>query len=163
VTGSGGADSSVLPLDSDSALSSPPYYFTDQKWISSMKLPRCVTHRMMRMCLDIADSVLSERVPDIHGKGTGPGSCTTEHTTIYSYVLGQVRGSCVFSGGSSKTTYSTSFMAARCITGSPSARFSRSEESCLVNCVERFLDTSLFLVRKYDQGRVDHGRAQTIS
>ncbi|KAJ7275311.1 hypothetical protein B0H12DRAFT_980249, partial [Mycena haematopus] len=33
----------------------------------------------------------------------------------------------------------------RCVTGTPSTRFSRSEESCLSNCVERFLDTSLFV------------------
>ena len=112
-----------------------------------------VCYCILHMCLGVADSALPERVPDTLGKGTGAGSYTTEHTPIYSYVLGQVRGSCVFLGGSSKTTSPTSFMATRCITGSPSTRFSRSEESCLVNCVERFLDTSLLLVRKIDQGR----------
>lgn len=41
----------------------------------------------------------------------------------------------------------------RCITGTPSTRFSRSEESCLVNCVDRFLDTSLFMVKKIEEQR----------
>lgn len=41
----------------------------------------------------------------------------------------------------------------RCITGTPSTRFSRGEETCLVNCVERFLDTSLFIVKKIESQR----------
>jgi len=41
----------------------------------------------------------------------------------------------------------------KCITGTPSTRFSRSEESCLVNCVERFLDTSLFMVKRVESQR----------
>ncbi|KAJ7597239.1 Tim10/DDP family zinc finger-domain-containing protein, partial [Mycena floridula] len=36
----------------------------------------------------------------------------------------------------------------KCITGTPSTRFSRGEESCLLNCVDRFFDTSMFLVKK---------------
>ncbi|KAF8898524.1 hypothetical protein BD779DRAFT_1484395 [Infundibulicybe gibba] len=40
-----------------------------------------------------------------------------------------------------------------CITGTPSTRFSRGEESCLSNCVERFLDTSLFMVKQVEQQR----------
>jgi mitochondrial import inner membrane translocase subunit TIM8 len=47
------------------------------------------------------------------------------------------------------------FFLARCITGTPSTRFSRGEETCLVNCVERFLDTSLFIVKKIESQR--HG------
>ncbi|PVG04595.1 putative TIM8-translocase of the mitochondrial inner membrane [Serendipita vermifera] len=45
----------------------------------------------------------------------------------------------------------------KCMTGSIGGRFSRSEESCLVNCVDRFLDTSLFLMKKIDeqQGRTN--------
>ena len=39
----------------------------------------------------------------------------------------------------------------RCITGTVSGRFSRNEESCLVNCVDRFLDTSLFIVKKIEE------------
>jgi Tim10/DDP family zinc finger len=45
------------------------------------------------------------------------------------------------------------FFGHRCITGTPSTRFSRGEESCLVNCVERFLDTSLFMVKKIESQR----------
>lgn len=41
----------------------------------------------------------------------------------------------------------------RCVTGIPSTRFSRSEESCLANCVNRFLDSSLFLVKKIEEQR----------
>ncbi|KAJ7169610.1 Tim10/DDP family zinc finger-domain-containing protein [Mycena filopes] len=41
----------------------------------------------------------------------------------------------------------------KCVTGTPSTKFSRSEESCLSNCVERFLDTSLFMVRKIEEQR----------
>ncbi|KAJ7071292.1 Tim10/DDP family zinc finger-domain-containing protein [Mycena amicta] len=41
----------------------------------------------------------------------------------------------------------------KCVTGTPSTRFSRSEEACLTNCVERFLDTSLFMVRKIEEQR----------
>ncbi|CCM00887.1 uncharacterized protein FIBRA_02933 [Fibroporia radiculosa] len=41
----------------------------------------------------------------------------------------------------------------KCVTGTPSTRFSRSEESCLANCVDRFLDTSLFMVKKIEEQR----------
>ncbi|KAF7789900.1 hypothetical protein EIP86_000848 [Pleurotus ostreatoroseus] len=41
----------------------------------------------------------------------------------------------------------------KCITSTPSTRFARGEESCLANCVERFLDTSLFMVRKIESQR----------
>jgi len=41
----------------------------------------------------------------------------------------------------------------KCITGTPSTRFSRGEESCLSNCVERFLDSSIFIVKKIEQQR----------
>lgn len=34
----------------------------------------------------------------------------------------------------------------QCITGGISTSFRRGEEECLSNCVERFLDTSIFLV-----------------
>ena len=44
----------------------------------------------------------------------------------------------------------------RCITGTVSGRFSRSEESCLVNCVDRFLDTSLFIVKKIEEQNKSH-------
>jgi len=41
----------------------------------------------------------------------------------------------------------------KCITGTPSTRFSRGEETCLSSCVERFLDTSIFLVKRIEQQR----------
>lgn len=62
--------------------------------------------------------------------------------------------------GTSKPIFSASvacteprrvYFFARCITGTVSGRFSRSEESCLVNCVDRFLDTSLFIVKKIEE------------
>ncbi|TCD67013.1 Mitochondrial import inner membrane translocase subunit tim8 [Steccherinum ochraceum] len=41
----------------------------------------------------------------------------------------------------------------KCVTGLPSTSFSRSETSCLSNCVNRFLDSSLFLVKKIEDQR----------
>ncbi|WFD23680.1 Mitochondrial import inner membrane translocase subunit tim8 [Malassezia equina] len=41
----------------------------------------------------------------------------------------------------------------QCMTGSIGARFGRGEEACLSNCVERFLDTSLFIVKKLESQR----------
>ncbi|BGP15086.1 hypothetical protein JCM10213_002769 [Rhodosporidiobolus nylandii] len=38
-----------------------------------------------------------------------------------------------------------------CVKGQPGARFSRGEEACLVNCVDRFLDTSLFIVKSLEE------------
>jgi len=46
----------------------------------------------------------------------------------------------------------------KCITGTPSTRFSRGEESCLKNCVERFLDTSLFMVKLIEEKRLQSDR-----
>jgi import inner membrane translocase subunit TIM8 len=45
----------------------------------------------------------------------------------------------------------------KCVTGTPSTRFSRSEETCLTNCVGRFLDTSLFMVRLIEEKRIQSG------
>jgi len=39
----------------------------------------------------------------------------------------------------------------KCITGTPSTRFSRSEESCLSNCIDRFLDSSIHMVKQIEQ------------
>lgn len=49
------------------------------------------------------------------------------------------------------------FLYGRCITGTPGNSFSRSESSCLANCVERFLDTSLFMVNRIEQQRLQSG------
>ncbi|KAG7562594.1 hypothetical protein FFLO_01967 [Filobasidium floriforme] len=38
-----------------------------------------------------------------------------------------------------------------CITGSIGSKFSRGEASCLENCVDRFLDSSLFIVKQIEQ------------
>ncbi|RSH77764.1 Mitochondrial import inner membrane translocase subunit tim8 [Apiotrichum porosum] len=38
-----------------------------------------------------------------------------------------------------------------CITGSISSKFSKSEASCLENCVDRFLDTSLYIVKQIEE------------
>jgi Tim10/DDP family zinc finger len=43
------------------------------------------------------------------------------------------------------------FFANRCVTGSIGGRFSRGEESCLVNCVDRYVDTSLFVIKKVEE------------
>ncbi|KAF8973756.1 Tim10/DDP family zinc finger-domain-containing protein [Flammula alnicola] len=45
----------------------------------------------------------------------------------------------------------------KCVTGTPGKYFSRSEESCLANCVDRFLDSSLFLVKQIEQKRLEGG------
>ncbi|WWC91009.1 uncharacterized protein L201_005949 [Kwoniella dendrophila CBS 6074] len=37
-----------------------------------------------------------------------------------------------------------------CITGSISSKFSKSEAQCLENCVDRFLDSSLFIVKQIE-------------
>jgi import inner membrane translocase subunit TIM8 len=39
----------------------------------------------------------------------------------------------------------------RCITGSIGSKFSRGEASCLENCVDRFLDSSLYIVKQIEQ------------
>ncbi|SCV70797.1 BQ2448_3559 [Microbotryum intermedium] len=52
-----------------------------------------------------------------------------------------------------KLTGASSSSSPRCITGSIGGRFSRGEESCLVNCVDRFLDTSLFIVKNLESRR----------
>ncbi|WFD37695.1 Mitochondrial import inner membrane translocase subunit tim8 [Malassezia japonica] len=41
----------------------------------------------------------------------------------------------------------------QCVTSSIGTRFGRGEEACLSNCVERFLDTSLFIVKKLESQR----------
>nr|GAT49780.1 predicted protein [Mycena chlorophos] len=41
----------------------------------------------------------------------------------------------------------------KCVTSTPSTRFSRSEEACLANCVDRFLDSSMHLVRRIEEQR----------
>jgi import inner membrane translocase subunit TIM8 len=45
----------------------------------------------------------------------------------------------------------------KCVTGTPSTRFSRGEETCLANCVDRFLDTSMFMVKQIEEKRIQSG------
>ncbi|ORX39249.1 Tim10/DDP family zinc finger-domain-containing protein [Kockovaella imperatae] len=41
----------------------------------------------------------------------------------------------------------------KCVTGSISSKFSRNEVSCLENCVDRFLDTSFYILNEVKQQR----------
>ncbi|RKP28096.1 Tim10/DDP family zinc finger-domain-containing protein [Syncephalis pseudoplumigaleata] len=41
----------------------------------------------------------------------------------------------------------------RCITGKIGTKLSSGEESCLTNCVERFLDTSILIVKQLESKR----------
>jgi len=34
----------------------------------------------------------------------------------------------------------------KCITGTPGTRFARGEEACIANCIDRFVDTSEYLL-----------------
>lgn len=36
----------------------------------------------------------------------------------------------------------------RCVTGTPGRSFSRNESNCLANCVDRFFDASLYMVKE---------------
>ncbi|KAI5116743.1 hypothetical protein M0805_000437 [Coniferiporia weirii] len=51
----------------------------------------------------------------------------------------------------------------KCITGAPSTRFSRGEEACLSNCVERFLDSSIFLIKQLERQRETYAASRTQS
>ncbi|KIK04273.1 hypothetical protein K443DRAFT_676034 [Laccaria amethystina LaAM-08-1] len=41
----------------------------------------------------------------------------------------------------------------KCMSSKPSTTLSRAEESCLTNCVERFLDSSLHMVKELENKR----------
>ncbi|KAH7915341.1 Tim10/DDP family zinc finger protein, partial [Hygrophoropsis aurantiaca] len=41
----------------------------------------------------------------------------------------------------------------KCITSTPSSRFARGEDTCLANCVGRFLDASVVMVKNIQQQR----------
>jgi len=38
-----------------------------------------------------------------------------------------------------------------CLTGTPSAKLDRRTETCIVNCVERFIDTSNYIVNRLEK------------
>jgi len=44
----------------------------------------------------------------------------------------------------------------KCVTGTPSTRFSGAEQNCLSYCVDRFLDTSLKMVNLIQEQRNSH-------
>ncbi|GAA5944387.1 protein transporter TIM8 [Sporobolomyces koalae] len=41
----------------------------------------------------------------------------------------------------------------KCVPGAPGARFSRSEESCLSNCVDAYMNSSLLIVKYLESRR----------
>ncbi|TFK57391.1 hypothetical protein OE88DRAFT_126556 [Heliocybe sulcata] len=42
----------------------------------------------------------------------------------------------------------------KCMTGTPGSSLSSSEQRCIGSCVERFIDSSVFLVKKLEQDRL---------
>lgn len=90
-----------------------------------------------------------ERIGAVPRDGTSAGPCPFLHPPIHQHVLGQVRPIII----SYFIQVADANAASRCVTGTPSTSFSRNEVSCLSNCVERFLDTSLFMVKKIEEQR----------
>jgi len=82
----------------------------------------------------------------VHRAGAGPGPRPGVGPQNDQHVLGQVRPP-------NPPSHRYSQRQRRCVTGTPSTRFSRSEESCLSYCVDRFLDTSLKLVQLIQEQR----------
>ncbi|KAG0658412.1 hypothetical protein C6P46_005775 [Rhodotorula mucilaginosa] len=64
------------------------------------------------------------RVADVPRAGTDKGSLAVSDPHFHRHLLGP---------------------------GAPGARFSRGEEACLSNCVDRFLDSSLFIVKSLEE------------
>ncbi|KZT21662.1 hypothetical protein NEOLEDRAFT_733061 [Neolentinus lepideus HHB14362 ss-1] len=48
----------------------------------------------------------------------------------------------------------------KCITGAPGSYLSSSEERCVANCVERFLDASVYMVNKLGQDKLNRDLSQ---
>ncbi|KAK4395567.1 Mitochondrial import inner membrane translocase subunit TIM8 [Sesamum angolense] len=40
----------------------------------------------------------------------------------------------------------------KCITGTPGSKFSSSESNCLTNCAQRYMDMSLIIMKRFQQG-----------
>jgi hypothetical protein len=91
---------------------------------------------------------LTERARKLSGAGTSSSTSTLFYPPIHKYVLGQVRILLC-----APQLFLVINVFPRCITGTPSTSFSRYEVNCLANCVERFLDTSLFMVKKIEEQR----------
>lgn len=98
----------------------------------------------------------TERARQLRGSRAGTGAPPFLHPHADEHVLGQVS----YCLSAPAPTWLLRFSRARdrCVTGTPSTRFSRSEEGCLANCVDRFLDTSLFMVKKIEEQRAQHGQ-----
>ncbi|OCH96557.1 hypothetical protein OBBRIDRAFT_765413 [Obba rivulosa] len=41
----------------------------------------------------------------------------------------------------------------KCIPGAPGSQLSNGEQNCVINCVNRFVDTSMFLMKKVESQR----------
>ncbi|KAG8219972.1 hypothetical protein J3R82DRAFT_977 [Butyriboletus roseoflavus] len=67
------------------------------------------------------------------------GSSSQPAPRFYKHVLGQVE---LLLPGLNSTSHHFN----RCITGTPGSRFARGEEACIVNCIDRFVDTSEYLL-----------------
>ncbi|KAL8474434.1 hypothetical protein ACS0TY_030400 [Phlomoides rotata] len=39
----------------------------------------------------------------------------------------------------------------KCITGTPGSKFSSSEQTCLTNCAQRYMDMSLLIMKRLQQ------------
>lgn len=63
-----------------------------------------------------------------------------------------------FNFSSFRLEFDGTVISIRCISGTPSTSFSKSEQKCLQNCVDRFLDTSMVLVNYVEQRRLEGGR-----
>jgi len=49
-----------------------------------------------------------------------------------------------------------------CVTGAPSTKLDRRTETCVVNCVERFIDTSNYIVNRLEkEGEAHFAKAET--
>ena len=93
-------------------------------------------------------TTLKERTRSVFRAAAGRDAVQQANSTVYLHVLGQV-GTLFMCSTFILLKYVC--FANRCVTGSIGGRFSRGEESCLVNCVDRYVDTSLFVIKKVDE------------
>lgn len=82
---------------------------------------------------------LSERNTDCPRTGSKTGSSPQPAARLHKHVLGQVEALFLPLNFASHTFN-------RCITGTPGTRFARGEEACIANCIDRFVDTSEYLL-----------------
>jgi len=150
-------------LTAESALSAIPLYFlaTSNPMADRFDDATQVSESVSRSCSFLILTVSFPRRCRRSSKVFSSGSRRRRVYSSPSTPLPACAGTSAFSlryhpPNSAFFTHLTgTFARHRCITGTPSTRFSRGEESCLVNCVERFLDTSLFMVKKVESQRQD--------